>query len=84
MGIELAPVRAMLDHIHPDLPTTHDQNAYVLGSIEQHNVVVAVMREIGNDLAATVATQLVNDFPSVRFDLLVVIGGGVPGGIWRQ
>ncbi|RHZ44874.1 uncharacterized protein CDV56_102131 [Aspergillus thermomutatus] len=28
--------------------------------------------------AASVATQLLNDFPSVRFSLLVGIGGGVP------
>lgn len=79
MGIELAPVRAILDHIHPDLPTTRDRNSYVLGSIEQHIVVVAVIPEIGNNSAATVATQLVNEFPSLRFALLVGIGGCVPG-----
>ena len=40
---------------------------------------VAVMPEIGNNCAAIVATQLVNDFPSIRFGLLVGIGGGIPG-----
>lgn len=79
MGIEMAPVVAMLDQKHPSLPIMRDQNAYTLGSIGHHNVVVAVMPEIGNNAAATVATQLVNDFPSVRFALLVGIGGGVPG-----
>jgi nucleoside phosphorylase len=43
-----------------------------------HNVVIAVMPEIGNNNAATVATQLLNDFRSIRFGLLVGIGGGIP------
>jgi nucleoside phosphorylase len=40
--------------------------------------VIAVLPEIGANSAATVATQLLNDFPSIRFGLLVGIGGGVP------
>lgn len=79
MGVELAPVEAMLDNTHPDLPTRRDHNAYILGSMGGHNVVVVVMHEIGNNAAATVASQLLNDFPSIRFGLLVGIGGGVPG-----
>ncbi|KAK6337054.1 hypothetical protein TWF718_009840 [Orbilia javanica] len=43
-----------------------------------HNVVIAVMPEIGNNSAAAVATQLLNDFKSIRFGLLVGIGGGIP------
>src|ERR1700742_3081010 len=78
MGVELAPVKAMLDHIHPSLPTQRDQNSYVLGEMCGHNVVIAVLPEIGNNAAATAAIQLLNDFPSVRFGLLVGIGGGVP------
>jgi nucleoside phosphorylase len=76
--VELAPVKAMLDHVHPGLPTQRDQNNYTLGEIEGHNVVVAVLPEIGINAAATVAIQLLNDFPSIRFGLLVGIGGGVP------
>ncbi|ERF75445.1 hypothetical protein EPUS_00238 [Endocarpon pusillum Z07020] len=79
MGVELAPVEGMLDEIHDPLPTNRDQNAYTLGKIGGHNVVVAVLPEIGNRAAATVATQLLNDFPAIRFGLLVGIGGGVPG-----
>src|SRR4051812_12875675 len=79
MGVELAPVVAMLDEIHESLPTSRDHNAYTMGKIGAHNLVVAVMPEIGNNAAATVATQLLNDFPSIRFGLLVGIGGGVPG-----
>ena len=79
MIIELAPLEGMLDEIHKSLPTSGDQNAYTLGKIGGHNVVVAVMLGSGNNLAATVITQLLNDFPSIRFGLLVGIGGGVPG-----
>jgi nucleoside phosphorylase len=79
MGVELAPVEGMLDEIHEPLLTGRDQNAYTLGEIGGHNVVVAVLPEIGNNAAATVATQLLNDFPSIRFGLLVGIGGAVPG-----
>ena len=78
MGVELAPVEEMMDEIHGPLPTSRDQNAYTLGHIGGHNVVVAMMPEIGNNAAATVATQLLNDFPSIRFSLLVGIGGAVP------
>jgi hypothetical protein len=35
---------------------------------------------IGNSAAATVATQLLNDFPAIRFGVAVGVGGGVPGG----
>ncbi|KAJ9657787.1 hypothetical protein H2198_004094 [Neophaeococcomyces mojaviensis] len=79
MGVELAPVEGMLDEIHDPLPISRDQNAYTLGEIGGHNIVIAVMPDIGNNAAASVTTQLLNDFPSIRFGLLVGIGGGVPG-----
>jgi nucleoside phosphorylase len=79
MGVELAPVEAMLDEIHQSLPTSRDKNSYTLGRMGVHNIVIAVMPEIGNNSAATVATQLLNDFTSIRFGLLVGIGGGIPG-----
>jgi hypothetical protein len=47
--------------------------------MEVHNIVIAVMPEIGNNKAATVATLLLNDFRSIRFGLLVGIGDGIPG-----
>jgi hypothetical protein len=43
-----------------------------------YNIVITVLPEIGTNSAATVAIQLLSDFPSVRFGLLVRIGGGVP------
>jgi nucleoside phosphorylase len=79
MGVELAAVEGMLDEIYESPPSSRDQNEYTLGRIGMHNVVVAVMPEIGNNSAASVAIQLLNDFPSIRFGLLVGIGAGVPG-----
>jgi nucleoside phosphorylase len=78
MGFELAAITAMLDEIHPSLPSARDKNSYTLGRMGAHNVVVVVMPEIGNNSAATVATQLLCDFKSIRFGLLVGIGGGIP------
>ncbi|OCL04018.1 pfs domain-containing protein [Glonium stellatum] len=78
MGVELAAMEAMLDEIHPNLPSTRDKNSYTLGQMGVHNIVIAVMPEIGNNQAANVATQLLNDFKSIRFGLLVGIGGGIP------
>jgi nucleoside phosphorylase len=77
-GIELAPVEAMLDEMHQTLPTNQDKNTYTLGRIGAHNIVIAIMPEIGNNSAARVATQLLNDFISIRFGLLVGTGGGIP------
>ncbi|KUL89188.1 hypothetical protein ZTR_03808 [Talaromyces verruculosus] len=78
MGVEQAPVEAMLDEIHPSLPTSLDKNSYTLGRMGIHNVVIATMPDIGNNSAASVANQLLNDFRSVRFSLLIGVGGGVP------
>ncbi|KAF4426403.1 Vegetative incompatibility protein HET-E-1 [Colletotrichum fructicola] len=72
---------AMLDEEHPSLPNpSGDPNAYTLGSIGGHNVVVAClpMGQIGTVSAATVATHMVQTFPSMKFGLMVGIGGGVP------
>jgi nucleoside phosphorylase len=79
MGVELVPVEAILDEIHQNLHTSRDKNVYTLGRISEHNIVIAVLLEIGNNTTATVVTQLLNDFTSVRFGLLVGIGGGIPG-----
>jgi nucleoside phosphorylase len=79
MGVELAPVKAMLDEMHQSLLASKDKNSYILGRIGAHNVVIAVMPEIGNNNAAIAATQLLDDFASIRFGLLLGIGGGIPG-----
>ncbi|RAL07914.1 purine and uridine phosphorylase [Aspergillus homomorphus CBS 101889] len=78
MGVEQAPVEAMLDEFHPDLPTNRNQNSYTLGRMGRHNVVIVILPGIGLNSAAAVTMQLLNDFPSVEFGLLVGIAGGVP------
>ncbi|PNP50176.1 hypothetical protein THARTR1_09165 [Trichoderma harzianum] len=78
---EQTAATAMLDQRHDDLPKPPtDSNTYTLGSIGKHNVVIACLPKghIGNNSAATVAAQMVNTFPSVRFGLMVGIGGGIP------
>jgi hypothetical protein len=51
--------------VRPVESTGRDRNSYTLGWMGVHNVAVAVMAEIGNNRAAFVATQLLNDFPSI-------------------
>lgn len=78
---ELAAATVMLDERHSDLPKpSGDQNAYTLGSIGDHNIAITClpMGDIGNNPAATVASRMTNTFPSIRFWLMVGIGGGVP------
>ncbi|KAI1357112.1 nucleoside phosphorylase domain-containing protein, partial [Xylaria arbuscula] len=71
----------MLDQEHADLPKpSNDPNTYTLGSIGGHNIVITCLPigKIGTVSAATVATHMVHAFPSVKFGLMVGIGGGIP------
>lgn len=79
LEVEQIAAMEMLDEEHPRLaqpPTDH--NAYTLGSINGHNVVIAGLPAAGNCSAATVVAQMTNTFRHLRFGLLVGIGGGVP------
>ncbi|GFF32427.1 hypothetical protein IFM58399_03208 [Aspergillus lentulus] len=81
LPLEMAAARAMLDKIHPSLPTPpNDHNSYILGSVGPHNIVVACLPAgvYGIARAAIVASQMVATFSSIRFSLMVGIGGGVP------
>src|SRR5437667_5508592 len=81
--LELTASISMLDEKHPPLPVREpDTNAYTLGRIGEHNVVMACLPagQIGNNPAATVATNMQNSFKMIKFGLLVGIGGGVPHG----
>lgn len=72
---------AMLDEQHEDLPKpVNDHNTYTLGRVGKHNVVIACLPKgiVGNNSSATVATRMVATFPSIKFGLMVGIGGGVP------
>ena len=83
LPVELAAARAMLDEKHQDASREaggSDENVYCMGSVAGHNVVIVCLPagQIGNNPAATVATQLRAAFKGIRFGLIVGIGGGVP------
>ncbi|KAN0073185.1 hypothetical protein V8E54_008405 [Elaphomyces granulatus] len=81
LPLEMAAAKSMLDEIHPNLPTSsNDQNIYALGKIHDHNVVIACLPSgvYGTTSAAIVANQMRFTFPAIRFGLMVGIGGGVP------
>jgi nucleoside phosphorylase len=83
LPLEMAAAKLMLDAIHPILPLpSTDQNAYILGNIGEHNIVIACLPSgaYGTISAATVAMHLLSSFHSIRFGLMVGIGGGVPSG----
>ncbi|RYP09549.1 hypothetical protein DL764_001234 [Monosporascus ibericus] len=72
---------AMLDQRHADLSKPpNDHNTYALGSIGNYNIVIACLPKgkIGTTPAATVAIQMINTFPSIKFGLMVGIGRGIP------
>lgn len=78
---EQTAATAMLDQMHPDLPKSpNDYNTYTLGSIGEHNIVIACLPKgkYGTISAATVATSMVSTFPSIKVGLMVGIGGGIP------
>lgn len=78
---EQTAATAMLDVVHDNLPTPEgDHNAYTLGSIGKHNIVIACLPEgvYGTNAAATVVSRMLSTFPSIRFGLMVGIGGGIP------
>ncbi|KIW57718.1 hypothetical protein PV05_02280 [Exophiala xenobiotica] len=84
LPIEVAAAKAALDRVHYNLPpdgNSDDDNDYILGSLQGHNVVVAYpnSRVCGKTSVADVATQLNASYRSVRFNLMVGIAGGVPG-----
>ncbi|KAF0329473.1 pfs domain-containing protein [Colletotrichum asianum] len=79
---EYTAARAFLDEDHgsPEAIPVHDHNAYTLGRIGKHNVVIAVLPdgEYGLSTAGVVAQRMLGSFPNVRVGLMVGIGGGAP------
>ncbi|KAF7164517.1 hypothetical protein CNMCM6106_001035 [Aspergillus hiratsukae] len=81
LHIEMAAARAMLDEVHEALPRhADDSNTYILGSIKQHNIVIACLPadQYGMNNAANVMTNIKRTFSAIRVGLMVGIGGGVP------
>lgn len=81
LPLEMAAAKLMLDEIHGSLaqPST-DHNCYTLGSIHGHNIVIACLPSgvYGTISATTVLAQMLPTFRSLKFGLMVGIGGGVP------
>lgn len=79
---EYVAAQAFLDATHSPLEIIphHDNNAYTLGEMGQHNIVIAVLPkgEYGIASAGNVANDMIRTFPNIRIGLLVGIGGGAP------
>jgi nucleoside phosphorylase len=80
LPLEMAAARGMLDEPHGKPLEQHpeDKNSYFLGKIGKHNIAITCLSSYGKANAATVATQMVFSFPSIKFNLMVGIGGGIP------
>src|SRR6266566_1436063 len=81
LPVELAAAAELLDEEHEDIPQDpNDTNLYTLGRIGEHNIVIACLPagQTGTNSAAVVAVQMKAKFTSIRFGLMVGIGGGVP------
>ena len=69
---------ALLDETHEKLPMSKHDTTYILGRIDVHNVVMACLPGIGTTETARCVARLEHGFKSLRFILLVGVGGGVP------
>ena len=81
LPVELAAAAELLDEEYEDIPQDpNDTNLYTLGRIGGHNIVIACLPagQTGTNSAAAVAVQMKAKFVSIRFGLMVGIGGGVP------
>lgn len=82
LRVEYVAAQEFLDEEHEKstFVSPNDTNEYTLGKMCGHKVVIAVLPsgEYGIASAATVATNMLSSFPSVRIGLMVGIGGGAP------
>ncbi|KAK8186898.1 ankyrin repeat-containing domain protein [Phyllosticta capitalensis] len=79
---EFTAARQFLDEEHelPSRASCNDNNAYTVGRIGKHNVVIALLPIGGYGVvpAAAVARDMLHSFPNIRIGLMVGIGGGAP------
>jgi hypothetical protein len=83
LPLELAAAKVFLDQVHPRLTQPEsDHNAYTLGSVSGHNVVVACLPAgvYGTTSATAAVSHLMSTYQNVRFGLMVGVGGWVPRG----
>ncbi|RSL41977.1 hypothetical protein CEP51_016530 [Fusarium floridanum] len=82
LTIEVVAVKFTLD----ERLTNHESVAgsevlvYSYGLIGGHNVVIVRGAQMGPVNAATCAATVVQQFPNIRFALMIGIGGGIPSG----
>ncbi|PYI00584.1 purine and uridine phosphorylase [Aspergillus sclerotiicarbonarius CBS 121057] len=81
LPLELTTALTLLDDIHgiPQSQPPGDNNAYILGRIGNHNVVMTCLPagRMGTGAAAAVGEGVRRSFVGVRVAVLVGIGGGV-------
>lgn len=81
LPIEQTAAIHMLDERHktPRIPR-NDDNAYTLGKIGGHNVVIVGLPKgrIGTNDSAAVITRMTSTFPNIKFVMMVGVGGGTP------
>lgn len=81
LPIEQTAAIYMLDERHKDprVPK-NDDNAYTLGKIGGHNVVIVGLPKgrIGTNDSAAVITRMTSTFPNIKFGMMVGVGGGTP------
>ncbi|GJP89527.1 hypothetical protein CBS115989_5447 [Aspergillus niger] len=84
LPLEMTAAKAVLDEEYPSLhlPKQH-HNTYVLGRISGHKVVITCLPFgiYGTTSATAVVEQMLFTFRSIRFGLMVGIGGGVPSAV---
>jgi nucleoside phosphorylase len=80
LPLEKTAATVLLDGGEDDRPIdlVPDGNSYVFGCIYGHNVAIASLPNEGTPAAATVVARMLVIFKSIKFGLLVGIGGGVP------
>ncbi|CAG8265990.1 unnamed protein product [Penicillium salamii] len=80
LEIELRAVRMLFDATHESLALPGDPNGYAFGRMANHNVVASCLPigDYGIGSATDVASNMKRTFLSLRFCLLVGIGGGAP------
>lgn len=79
LSVEFAAASVMLDEKHEQIPVAEgDDNAYTLGRIGLHHIVIALINEAGGLPAHVVAANMMKSFRNIRYVLMVGIGGGIP------
>lgn len=78
---EVTASRAFLDEEHEQPPRRpNDNNVYIVGAMGEHKVVIAFpgAGSYSADVIAHTVAHMVRTFQSIRFGLMVGIGGGAP------